>query len=318
LGSALKGFGVAFLVGLAIVALWLVPAITTGDAAFREELLWHQTAGRVAGGLAHDRPVWFLAALLPVLLFPWGCSWRTWRGMAGSWGDPAARLCVIWAVSGLVLFSLISGKQAHYLIPEFPAVALLFARALGRVRPGRGGSLAVLALAGFGAAAIVLYLQAGPGLNRIGDLLADWSIPLMGSICIALALLAFFLPTRIAHLVAGLGLAAALHLPVLLAELGASYDGTEIAQRLAAAEPGGLAQIGLPQNAQFTFQGRLTTRIATLEAREELDAWVAEHPDGTVFGDLRWRDVLARPDDVMPYYLGGIGFWSAEAFTSRE
>ena len=81
----------ALLVALAVVALWLVPTVAAATPAYREELLWTQSAARVAGGMAHDRPIWFLAALLPVLLFPWGWSFGIWRGLARRRGAPTRR-----------------------------------------------------------------------------------------------------------------------------------------------------------------------------------------------------------------------------------
>jgi 4-amino-4-deoxy-L-arabinose transferase-like glycosyltransferase len=41
--------------------------------------------------------------------------------------DGGLRLCLIWFGIAFVMFSLISGKQLHYLLPEFPAIALALA-----------------------------------------------------------------------------------------------------------------------------------------------------------------------------------------------
>ena len=45
--------------------------------------------------------------------------------------DGAQRLCLIWFGSAFFVFSLVSGKQLHYLLPEFPALALLVSFTLG-------------------------------------------------------------------------------------------------------------------------------------------------------------------------------------------
>ena len=317
-GAALKGLAAALAVGLGIVALWLVPALAAGDAGFREEILWTQSAGRVAGGLAHDRPVWFLAALLPLLLFPFGWSWRLWRGLGGALGDPAERLCLIWALSGLVIFSLVSGKQAHYLLPEFPAMALLFARALGRVRAGRGGSLAFLPVALAGALALAFGLGAFPADGDLALLAPRWPVALAGILWLGLAAVSLRLPALPAHLALGAGFGAGLHLVILLTGLSAAYDGAAIARRLALAEPGGLAQIGLPQNAEFTFVGRLRGPIATLSGPTELAAWAAANPGGTVFGPVARAGIAAPPEARLSYYAGEIGFWRAAELSVRE
>lgn len=57
----LKGWygriAVAFLVGFAIVLLWLGPALVLGGAEYREEVLWKQSAGRMVESFAHGRPI---------------------------------------------------------------------------------------------------------------------------------------------------------------------------------------------------------------------------------------------------------------------
>jgi 4-amino-4-deoxy-L-arabinose transferase-like glycosyltransferase len=317
LGAALRGFGLAFAFGLGLVALWLVPALLTMDPEVRYELLWTQSAARVAGGLAHDRPVWFLAALLPVLLFPWGWSWRLWRGMAeGFLADPAARLCAIWALSGLVLFSLISGKQAHYLIPEFPAVALLFARALGRPGQGaRGGSLAWLPVGLLGLAALGFALGLIPAAGDLAAFAPRWPVAAMGGLCLLLAAAVLRLGAGGAHLALGLGLTAALHLPVAATGLGARFDSHPVAQRLAEAAPGGLALLGLADHAQFSFAARLTQPIATPADAAALAAWAAAHPEGTVFGPVATAGIDAPPVATAPSYVGEIGFWPVAALS---
>lgn len=205
LAQAAKGFGFAFLLALGLVAIWLVPALITATPEYRTELLWTQSAARVAGGMAHDRPIWFLTALLPLILFPWGWSWRLWGAVARGWrADPAARLCVIWAVSALVLFSLISGKQIHYLLPAFPAMALLFAMAFP-AQTGRGGSLVWLPLAGLAVATAALGTGAVPLPNDIADLTPLWPLLALAVFAALLAVAVWRLPILPAHLLAGLG-----------------------------------------------------------------------------------------------------------------
>ncbi|MDH3263401.1 MAG: hypothetical protein OEM24_05335 [Paracoccaceae bacterium] len=312
-GQAARGLGLAIAAGLAVVAVWLVPALVTMDPAVRHELLWTQSAARVAGGLEHDRPVWFFAALLPLLLFPWGWSWRLWRGVAETFrADPAARLCAVWAVSGLVLFSLISGKQAHYLIPEFPAMALIFARALGRPGQGaRGGSLAALPVALLGLAALGLAAGLVPAGGALAELAPRWPVALTGVLCLFLAAAALRLGAVAAHLALGLGLMAALHLPIAATALGAHHDTHPVAERLAAAAPGGLALVGLPNHAQFSFAAGLAAPVATPLDAAALAAWAAAHPDGTIFGPVALAGIAARPAATEPSYVGEIGFWPA-------
>ncbi|MGL5363602.1 MAG: ArnT family glycosyltransferase, partial [Bosea sp. (in: a-proteobacteria)] len=131
----LIGLGLALLVALTVLSLWLVPALVFGDVGYRNDILWRQSAGRMVASFAHDRPFWFFAALMPLFLWPWGWS----RVVTGLWPRPARsaeRFLLIWALGAFAAFSLISGKQIHYLVPEIPAVALLLSRRLGTT-PGR-------------------------------------------------------------------------------------------------------------------------------------------------------------------------------------
>ncbi len=315
--AVLGGVGLALLVALALVAVWLVPALLTGDAAFRHELLWTQTADRVAGGLAHDRPVWFLAALLPLLLFPFAWSWRLWpRAVAAARADAAGRLCAIWALSSLVLFSLISGKQAHYLIPAFPAVALLVGRAMtatGMAAQARGGSAAFLLPTGMGLAA----LAAAAGLIPVSvDALAGHVVGMagFGLACLAVAILSLRLPFLAGQVAAGAGLALCLHGLVASTGLSTVYRIHHLAERVAAAPD--VALVGMPYNAEFNFAARLRHPVDLPQDAVALDRWVADHPDGLVIGPVSRARITAPPQEVIRYNGRNMGLWPADALSS--
>ena len=308
----LKGFGLAFGFGLALVALWLVPAVVRGSAAYREELLWTQSAARVAGGMAHDRPVWFLPALLPVLLFPWGWSWRLWRGLAqGPGRDPAARMATIWAGSALVLFSLISGKQAHYLMPEYPAVALLAARALAGAGARRGGSLAPLAPVLIGLAALGIAVGLIPAGGDPAGLVPLRAVAVFGVLNLALGFAVWRLPLRTGHVLAGAGVAALAHLLISTTGLRAGHDAGAVAARLAPAADRGLAVSGITYNAEFNFATRLRRPVATPATPAELAAWSAAHPGGLVFGPVGRVPLTVAPETTLRYHGLVWGFWPA-------
>ena len=128
----------ALLAGIALALAWALPAIAAVDDKFGISLLWHQTAHRVTDSFAHKHPFWWYLALSPILFFPWFFWPRIWRNLikqdlADDW---AYRLCMIWFVGGFICFCLISGKQVHYLIPLFPALALILSRILPIVQKG--------------------------------------------------------------------------------------------------------------------------------------------------------------------------------------
>ncbi len=310
-----RGSALALAVGLAIVLVWLVPALLGGDAAFRKELLVTQSVARVSGEMGHGRPIWFLIALLPAILFPWGWSWRLWRAAPKAVrGDGAGRLVAIWAAAALVLFSVVGGKQVHYLLPELPAMALLFARATtGQDRTG--GSAALLVPATLGLVLIVLAtgLVASPDL---AVLTPGWAVALTGLLCLGLAALGFRLPFLPGHLAMGLGLALTLHLLATLTLAGRDQDTAPIARALAARQSEGIAFYGMPYNAEFNFAGRLTAPVEVPTEAQALRDWATAHPGGLVVGPIVRSGISAQPELTWRYRGTDFGGWSGASLAA--
>lgn len=316
--DAAKGFGFAFALALGLVAFWLIPALITASPEYRTELLWTQSAARVAGGMAHDRPIWFLAALLPVILFPWGWSWRLWSRISRTWrADPAARLCVIWGLSSLVLFSLISGKQVHYLLPAFPAMALLFAFA-SKTEDPRGGTLAWAPLLTFAAAAAAVASHVLAMPKDLADIAPMWPLLAFAGLMAVLALVVLILPNRPAHLLAGVGFTLGLHGLIVGTSLHATYDGQHFAARLAPHVAAGLATTNAEYNAEFNFALRLAQPVATPQTGLDLAQWAQAHPDGVIFGLRKQGLIEAEPQEIMTYMGRDWAIWPAAAAISRE
>lgn len=304
------GLGLAVAAGLAIVALWLVPALVAGTPEFRHELLWTQSAGRVAGGLAHDRPVWFLAALLPVLLFPWGWSPTLWRRLGPLVRDDrAARLPALWAGSAFVLFSLISGKQAHYLLPEYAAAALLVARVLPALAGGGGWRLAAIPALGGAAGAFAVAAGLVPA-DVVGDA-PGWALPLVGLCCLALAGGVILVPRPVVVAGLGAGIAVVMHVLVVATGMVKGYDTASVVARIEAEKPEGIAVAGMTYNAEFNFAARLTEAVATPASSEELRAWCAAHPRGLVIGPEGRVETAAPPLSTVSYGGRTLGLWRA-------
>ncbi|PPB81509.1 4-amino-4-deoxy-L-arabinose transferase-like glycosyltransferase [Albidovulum inexpectatum] len=306
------GLTVSFLITAAVVALWLVPALWTGSPEYREELLWRQTADRVAGGMAHDRPVWFFLATLPILLFPWGWSPRMWRAIGGLRHDNASRLLMIWAAAALVIFSVISSKQAHYLLPELGAFALLVARAWGQTEAGRNpaplGLLAV-SLVGFAAAF-------GAIKTHQPDLLTpEWAFVAFGIVCLSVATLSWRMGGLRGMAVSGLGLVLAAHGLILGSRLYPAYDPKPVAARMAAHD-GPIAVAGIDYNAEFNFSARLTRPVEVLRAPDAKD-WLSQHPDGMLVGPMKKMSIEAAPQDRIWFDQIEFGLWRGDVVSAR-
>jgi len=159
---------------LAVIGTWLVPMLAlvhlSGDstyAAYRDEILFRQTAVRYSDAWHHIKPFWYyLVEVIPVfwlpltIALPWLIpAWR--RDLRDR--DPRLLLLLGWIVLVVLFFTVSPGKRGVYLLPAVPALALAaapHARAL-LAQPGvqrAGFAVLALVLAVFGAA--LLYYAA--------------------------------------------------------------------------------------------------------------------------------------------------------------
>ncbi len=115
------------------VALWIIPVLQASSNEFAFWLLWNQTAGRVTGnfGSSHARPIYFYLILSPVLFLPWMAFPSFWEGIkkinVQAKKDNGLRFILICSIPVFITFSIISGKQPHYLVPILPQIIILIA-----------------------------------------------------------------------------------------------------------------------------------------------------------------------------------------------
>jgi 4-amino-4-deoxy-L-arabinose transferase-like glycosyltransferase len=161
------GLVAAVALGAAIGLAWALPAGALGGPTYREALLWEESAGRIAHAFAHRRPWWWYLPLLPLVLLPWTLWPPLWRSLADLRRGPprvAIRFALSCLVPGLIVLSLISGKQVHYLMPLLPAFAILAGTAIAESRQPIALSLVSPVLL------IVAHLAAAVPLARRYDL----------------------------------------------------------------------------------------------------------------------------------------------------
>jgi 4-amino-4-deoxy-L-arabinose transferase-like glycosyltransferase len=209
-----------------------------------------------------------------------------------------------------VLFSLISGKQAHYLLPAYPAMALLFAYASARAKRGSQIWITLLASA---VASGAIGLHVIPASADLAQLAPFWPLTAFAGLCLLLTLVAVQLPRIPGHLLAGVGLALGLHGVIATTGLSAAYDGQTLANTLALHQADGLAVTNAEYNAEINFLGRLTTPVALTPDLQSLAKWAEAHPKGVVFGRVSESPILAAPQQIFQYMGQDWGLWSAEA-----
>lgn len=306
-GQALGGVLLAISSGLALVALWLVPAVITGGQEYRDAILWTQSAGRLSTSFAHAKPWWFFIALLPVILFPWFLVPALWRAaFRQDWSDPALRLCLVWAGVALILFSATSGKQMHYLIPELPAAALIIARmAPERFSTWIPAAIHV-AIALFGIAVVAGLIDLGRHGNLFEPLTAvlTWAIVVIG-VC----LFSIRAGGLTGGLILSLGVILAFNLLFGLTVSRSAYDSHQMAAAIAPHEETGIAFYGQNYHSEFTFAGRLTSHIANPMTIDELNAWTEVHPEGIVIARLDRTHPDWSEDQVMIFRNAPYAIW---------
>lgn len=126
----------AYLLSTIPVLMWLVPVVSATNDHFAFMLVWEQTAGRITGkmGSSHARPVYFFLPLIPVMLMPWIFFPSFWKGMRSAKSmiksDRGLRFVLFWFVPTFIAFSLISGKQPHYMVPLLPGFIMVMAHVM--------------------------------------------------------------------------------------------------------------------------------------------------------------------------------------------
>ncbi len=279
------------------LATWALMAAATGEEGFARELLWERWAGRVHSSFAHQKP-WFtyvpvvLVGSLPatLLLFTRSRSPLPWRRLGAGF------------LGLFVIFSSMSGKQPHYLLPAMPALALLLAFRLESVRGmvGRlrtGGGLLVLLFA------VVASLAAG----------APWLAPaelarLLDEAPEPEAWLTLWVPMALLlwgalHLVLRARLSAArLLLVLLVAETALLLPVHRVAARVGVPHRIVAALETIPPAAPLAIRGSrqggyyswVTEReqIPHLESATEVALWIESHPGGVLITQVEYLEEL--------------------------
>jgi len=308
-GRWFGGTLLAVLLGAAIALAWAIPAGFSGGEAYRNAIFWGQTAHRMVESFAHRRPFWWYVPLLPVLLFPWFVWPGFWQALAHHRRvglDRGTRFCLAWMLPVFIAFCFISGKQPHYLVPLFPAFALLAARVLAD-RPAFRVGVPVLLAMGLGAALMLAASGKIAAFNaEAAALPASWP----GALLALLALAAWAAGRRGFPAVPNLALLGVATLALVQLAAKPSIDPLYDIKALALAIGDVQAQ-GLPvanaarYHAQYQFLGRLQTPLLELHGAE-LKRWLAEHPEGYAVIYLKDRQKLdAIPARHKQAYRGG-------------
>ena len=299
----------AVLAGVALFALWLVPALTLGDPEYRQALLVTQTVGRIKDSFDHAEPWWWYAPLLLVLMAPWWWSRWWWSQARTLWRDAGNRFAWTWLLGVVLCFSAISGKNPYYLLPDFAAFALLLAVAAD-ARPRLGIAAALLAFA------LALSMLAAPVIaGRVDSPSPEalrTSLPLAGA-AIAIVGIALLRWRSLPAQAGGVLLAMVLLHAGITPLLKAQFDFTPTAELLGEAQRDG-TKIGFlgEYQLQFHFAGRLHDPLEVLD-EAAARTWAERNPDALIVVNTLhdWRHPGAQPVTQQRWRTRWVQVWRA-------
>jgi 4-amino-4-deoxy-L-arabinose transferase-like glycosyltransferase len=114
--------GTGLVCGMAVGAVLLQPAPERGG--YIRDFLWRENIGRFLSPMeAHRAPFWIYLPVLLLAFLPWSPfvpgAWRAVRDRNARW------LLGAWVAVPFLFFSAAATKLPHYLLPVFPALAIL-------------------------------------------------------------------------------------------------------------------------------------------------------------------------------------------------
>lgn len=315
------------LLGFFIALLWAIPAGVRGGEAYQNAIFWGQTAHRLVNSFDHNRPFWWYLPLLPLLFFPWffwGSFWHSLRNAKLTGIDPGVKFCLSWLAPVFVIFSMISGKQVHYILPLFPAVALLIAKCIENASSNTRLKFNVLPISIAGTIlggvfiALPFYIKSHPNA-------AVWiqSIPLwLGCLIVLLSILLYVIPKKnISQTTQQISIFSILLITslmfVIFHSAGAAYDVRPVSKKIKSLEnqhiP--LAYIG-GYAGVYNFLGRLN-RSPDIIIMSQTESWFKAHPYGRV---IRYFETLeeingSRSEFAQIYKGGAIGILNQAQWT---
>jgi len=137
---------VVTLVSAAIVAgPWFLLCWLRNGGAFWDDFFWKQHVARfLTPSLEHVQPFWYYVPVLLAGLFPW-IPLAALLAQRRLYSDRRVLRLAVWVLYGLIFFSVARNKLPGYLLPLFPALAIVLAAAL-ETAPFKAGWLTACAL----------------------------------------------------------------------------------------------------------------------------------------------------------------------------
>lgn len=319
---------IAILIGIIIGLLWAVPAGIYGGAEYQKAIFWGQSAGRVVNSFAHERPFWWYLGIAPLISLPW-LIWPTmlkvlWlrltRQVAEKPKHQASRLFLIWVSIPFVILSIISGKQPHYLLPLFPALAIFAAGLLinlpnNIITNARVDITPISLISVIIGLAIIVVANFGDSDEFIittNQLNTFWSIP-----PILFGLVTFLKPPLtietklIASSILSLTIIISIH-GCLSPYLAQHYDMKKLASHISNAQKAGYNIANKDKyHGQYNFLGRLLAPIQFTDSKL-LGGWLNKNPKSKVVSYHYISPISNKPEFLSRFRQRYIAVWDGK------
>jgi len=205
--------GLGLLVVIAIAAPWLIAITVVTDGAFLAEAVGWSMLRKVSEAAEnHTGPLGFHLMLSPVTLWPGAvllalAVLAAWKNRS----DRTVLFLVAWIVPTWIVFELISTKLPHYVVPTFPAIALLMGLALKDV-PGLLSGLKqrvfhwIVAAAAIAVSGVLIALPIAAHIEFNGEIGLDaWIAAVAGVVALVTVAVLAYAPSIRTLGVAGVG-----------------------------------------------------------------------------------------------------------------
>jgi 4-amino-4-deoxy-L-arabinose transferase-like glycosyltransferase len=296
---------------------WALSSAAAGGKAYGDELLYGQTAGRMVNSFAHRHPFWWYLPWLPLFLLPWVSIRSVWQGISATKLDAPMKFLICWALSSLLILSLVSGKQIHYLLPAFPAAALILTRLLTanpRVIPKQDLAFIIAGTIALAISPILVNHLPLPYSAVIQNLIPDWYAVPLAACGILLIPWSF---KRTEATVFAVGTASILFVVIVIVSarstLWKSFDFRPLAQT-AASHGSNIAWHGLYEG-QLNYLGHVRYVHETRDV-DELSQWLIQHRDGILIKELSAANVDAlKSAGIDAQYSGTVSSVELEQIT---
>jgi len=280
------------LLGILISLCWAIPASIKGGDLYRREILWGQSAGRIAKSFAHRSPWWFYMPVLPLLLLPWTGAFVLWiRTSSYLFRDKNILVFASWTIITTICFSLISGKQCFYIMPVLIPMAIMIANSLTAKELKAVDQMIIN----------VIYLIIGITLTILPILVDKLSLPAvfetykffyaLPTIVFSLLLIFYFPKTQRYQVIFVFAQSFLLFLMLLwgpIKHISKEYDVKEVALFLSRLEANGYQVIHVGKYyGEYHFPGRLSSHFTEVDERllpqlltdpKKVAVWVSKDP----------------------------------------